>query len=132
MKKVVKPGTISQIVHILGQLWRIFTKLINIARLYTRYLIRKYLLNGKYGGIDQSINTIKLPKDGRNLRFSLIEKVAGMTIFHGVSKHKIDEEDLETIEKICTKNRPGVNATVSLENADPHLFKIVTWNENSA
>lgn len=70
------------------------------------------------------------PKNGSNLNFTLIEKVENMTIFHGHSKHEIDEEDLETIEKICTKNRPGVNATVSLENANPHLFKIVVWNEN--
>lgn len=132
MKKVVKPSSINQIVYILGQLWRIFTKLINIARLYVRYQIRGHFFINNRGGDNQSMEPFQYPKNGSNLNFTLIEKVAGMTIFHGVSRHKIDEEDLETIEKICTKDRPGVSATVSLENADPHLFKIVIWNENSA
>ena len=53
-------------------------------------------------------------------------------IFHGHSKHKINEKDLGKIKKICLESRPGVSATVSMENADPHLFKIVVWNENQS
>ena len=132
MKKAVKSDTLTQSAHIVGQLWRIFTKLINIARLYTRIQVRRFFLNEGYEGINQTINAIKLPKDGKNLKFTLIEKVAGMTIFHGTSKNTVDEEDLVWIEKNCTKNRPGAYATVSNENDDPHLFKIVLWNENPA
>ena len=115
MKKATKPSTLRQIVHITAQLWRIFLKLINIARLYIRIQVRRFFF---------------LPKDGKNIKFTLIEKVAGMTIFHGISKNTVDEEDLAWIEKTCTKSRPGAMATVSNENDDPHLFKIVLWNEN--
>jgi len=132
MKKTTRPSTLSQIVHITAQLCRIFLKLINIARLYIRIQVRRFFLNQGFGEINQTINTIKLPKGGKNLKFTLIEKVAGMTIFHGVSKNTVDEEDLAWIEKTCTKNRPGAMATVSNENDDPHLFKIVLWNESPA
>ena len=50
-----------------------------------------------------------------------------MFIFDGKSKKKVRESDLRAMERIVSEDDDDANVNASLENDDPHLFKIVTW-----
>lgn len=101
--------------------------MLHIAYIYLKIQLKTIRNKIIHREINKTIEAIKKPTGKENIHFTLIEKIAGTTIFHGTSKHTVTERDFATIAKIVTKTRPGLSATVSHENNDPHLFKIVVW-----
>ena len=108
-------------------------KIIHIARLLVIYIskyLQKIIYRKKFAEIyDTTDEVYKLPK-GRNIIFTNIERLGNMIIFHGKSRKKIIQRDLEQILKVCTKSSGSNNVTANLENGDPYLFKIVSWKKN--
>src|SRR3989344_5162596 len=91
------------------------------------YFYKKTTYSSMFEQIDDSVEEFrKIPKNG-NLTFTLIEMSDYMVIFHGKSKRKVSERDLRAMERIASKVDDDANVNASLENDDPHLFKIVTW-----
>ena len=91
------------------------------------YFYKKATYSSMFEQIDDSVEEFrKIPKNG-NLTFTLIEMSDYMVIFHGKSKRKVSESDLRDMERIVSEGDDDANANASLENDDPHLFKIVTW-----